>query len=171
MDNSRNYRIDVLKGIAIIAVVFYHLNWNDGILGWGGLTSGYLGVDIFLVVSGYFMMKSIVRAMRENKFSYWKYLKGKIARLWPMILITAAIALGVGAFTMLPDNFENLIQLVTVSNVFANNVLSYITTSNYWDIAMVCRYFAAGICCVASYLFWVFLQTRRSAGTCSSAGT
>ena len=35
MDNSRNYRIDVLKGIAIIAVVFYHLNWNDGIL-WGG---------------------------------------------------------------------------------------------------------------------------------------
>ena len=138
MDNSRNYRIDVLKGIAIIAVVFYHLNWNDGILwGGGGPTSGYLGVDIFLVVSGYFMMKSIIRAMRENRFSYWKYLKGRIARLWPMILITAAIALGVGAFTMLPDDFENLSQSVIASNVFANNVLSYITTGNYWDVANV----------------------------------
>ena len=103
----------------------------------GGLTSGYLGVDIFLVVSGYFMMKSIIRAMRENRFSYWKYLKGRIARLWPMILITAAIALGVGAFTMLPDDFENLSQSVIASNVFANNVLSYITTGNYWDVANV----------------------------------
>ena len=93
-----------------------------------------MGVDIFLVVSGYFMMKSIIRAMRENRFSYWKYLKGRIARLWPMILITAAIALGVGAFTMLPDNFENLSQSVIASNVFANNVLSYITTGNYWDV-------------------------------------
>ena len=105
--------------------------------GGGGLTSGYLGVDIFLVVSGYFMMKSIIRAMRENRFSYWKYLKGRIARLWPMILITAAIALGVGAFTMLPDDFENLSQSVIASNVFANNVLSYITTGNYWDVANV----------------------------------
>ena len=106
-------------------------------MGGGGLTSGYLGVDLFLVVSGYFMMKSIIRAMRENRFSYWKYLKGRIARLWPMILITAAIALGVGAFTMLPDDFENLSQSVIASNVFANNVLSYITTGNYWDVANV----------------------------------
>ena len=43
MDNSRNYRIDVLKGIAIIAVVFYHLNWNDGILGREGSNERVFG--------------------------------------------------------------------------------------------------------------------------------
>ena len=46
----RNNYFDVLKGIAIIAVVLYHL---------GACDYGYLGVDIFLVVAGYFTSKSI----------------------------------------------------------------------------------------------------------------
>ena len=61
MESGRSYRIDALKGIAIIAVVLYHF-------GGGYLTYGYLGVDIFFVVSGYFMMKSIAKAMQENRF-------------------------------------------------------------------------------------------------------
>lgn len=62
MGVGRSYRIDALKGIAIIAVVLYHFG--------GDLIYGYLGVDIFFVVSGYFMMKSIAKAMQENKFIY-----------------------------------------------------------------------------------------------------
>lgn len=61
MEAGRSYRIDTLKGIAIFAVVLYHFG--------GYLTYGYLGVDIFFVVSGYFMMKSIATAMQENRFS------------------------------------------------------------------------------------------------------
>lgn len=129
MEAGRSYRIDALKGIAIIAVVLYHFG--------GYLTYGYLGVDIFFVVSGYFMMKSIAKAMQENRFSYWRFIVSRVARLWPLILIMAALALGLGLFTMLPDDLENLSESVIASNVFANNVLSCITTRNYWDIANV----------------------------------
>lgn len=111
MMKNRSYRIDSLKSIAIIAVVLYHF---------GGLTYGYLGVDIFLVISGYFMMKSIAHSLRENKFHYWTYLVGRIVRLWPMILLIATVAMVVGYFCMLPDDFENLSESIIASNVFAN---------------------------------------------------
>ena len=71
MGAGRSYRIDALKGIAIIAVVLYHF-------GGGYLTYGYLGVDIFFVVSGYFMMKSIAKAMQENRFSYWRFIVSRV---------------------------------------------------------------------------------------------
>lgn len=130
MDGGRSYRIDALKAIAIIAVVFYHF-------GGGYLTYGYLGVDIFFVVSGYFMMKSISKAMQENTFSYWKFIVGRVARLWPLVLIMSTLALIIGYFVMLPDDLENMSESVIASNVFANNILSCITTRNYWDIANV----------------------------------
>ena len=125
---ERNLRIDVLKGIAIFAVVLYHF-------GGGYLTFGYLGVDIFFVISGYFMMKSMVKSMKNNRFSYRAYLMNRIVRLWPMVLIMGAISLVIGMFTMLPDDLENLSESIIASNIFANNVLSCITTRNYWDIA------------------------------------
>lgn len=127
---DRNLRIDALKGIAIIAVVLYHF-------GGGYLAFGYLGVDIFFVVSGYFMMKGIAKAMQENAFNYWRFIIGKVARLWPMVLLWIAIALGAGLFVMLPDDLENLSESVIASNVFANNILACITTRNYWDVANV----------------------------------
>lgn len=130
MGDGRSYRIDVLKAVAIIAVVLYHF-------GGGYLTYGYLGVDIFFVLSGYFMMKSIAKAMEGDTFSYWKFLMSRIARLWPLVLIMAAVALIAGYSFMLPDDLENLSESVIASNIFANNVLSCITTKNYWDIANV----------------------------------
>lgn len=83
------------------------------------------------------MMKSIAKAMQENRFSYWRFIASRVARLWPLILIMTALALGLGLFAMLPDDLENLSESVIASNVFANNVLSCITTRNYWDIANV----------------------------------
>lgn len=83
------------------------------------------------------MMKSIAKAMQENRFSYWRFIVSRVARLWPLILIMTALALGLGLFAMLPDDLENLSESVIASNVFANNVLSCITTRNYWDIANV----------------------------------
>ena len=75
--------------------------------------------------------------MQENKFCYWRFIVGRVARLWPLVLIMTAVALGMGLFTVLPDDLENLSESVIASNVFANNVLSCITPRNYWHIANV----------------------------------
>jgi len=49
--------------------------------------------------------------------------------------VAACIALGIGFFAMLPDDYENLAESVIASNVFANNFLACITTKNYWDVS------------------------------------
>lgn len=80
------------------------------------------------------MMKSISNAMKENRFRYLKYVFGRVARLWPLVLVIGVASLIIGYFCMLPDDLENLSEAVIASNVFANNVLACITTRNYWDV-------------------------------------
>ncbi len=122
--SERNQTLDVLKGLAIAAVVLYHSG--------GGY--GYLGVDIFLVISGFFMMSGLLRDIENNSYSYFRTIRKNILRLYPLLLIVTAVSLLVGLFVMLPDDFENLGQSAVASSLFSNNLLSMITTRNYWDV-------------------------------------
>ena len=125
MAASRSVRFDLLKAFAILAVIFYHLGLQE---------YGYLGVDVFLVVGGYFLGRSLLRASEGRKFSFFSFLVQRVLRLWPLILLAAAVSLGLGFFLMLPDDYENLAQSAIASSFFANNILSAITTKNYWDV-------------------------------------
>lgn len=120
------YDIDALKGLAIIAVVFFHL---------GILKSGYLGVDAFFVINGFLVIPSVIKHIADNSFKYFNFLEKRIIRLLPLITIVSLISLALGYFLMLPDHYENLSQSVIASNCMSENVLSAITTKNYWDVS------------------------------------
>lgn len=122
---QRNQWLDFLKGIAILSVVFYHL---------GILTYGYLGVDLFLVINGYLVASSTLRHP-DTHLHYWAFLKKKLLRLWPVLIAACLVSLVMGFFTMLPDDYENLSEAVVAALFFAENILSFITTGNYWDIS------------------------------------
>lgn len=121
---SRLYILDMLKGIAILGVVFFHANL---------FTYGYLGVDVFLVIAGYFTTKSIVWQLENGVFSYLNFLKGRLVRLWPLLIIISIISLLLGYFTMLPTNYKNTAETVVGTNLFLNNLVQYVTASDYWD--------------------------------------
>lgn len=121
---SRNTTLDLFKGIAIIAVILYHA---------GLLTYGYLGVEIFLVIGGYLITKSIVHTYEKGDFSYWNYLCKRLVRLWPLALIITVLSLVGGYFTMLPDAYKNTCETAIGSATFTNNFVQYITAGNYWD--------------------------------------
>lgn len=120
----RNNYFDVLKALAIIAVVLYHL---------GASKFGYLGVDIFLVIAGFFTSRSIDNQI-VNGGGYLTYVSYRLFRLWPLLLIAGIVILAWGWIFMLPDDYENMAQSVIATNVFGNNVLQAITTRNYWDV-------------------------------------
>lgn len=133
MSSSRQAYLDVLKAIAIIAVVLYHS---------GLVKYGYLGVDIFLVLSGFLVTKSLDRrilpsdhAGGEKRCGYVMFLSSRVLRLLPVLLVAGLVTMAVGWFTMLPDDYENLSESVVATNLFANNILSAITTGDYWNIA------------------------------------
>lgn len=122
----RNGYFDVLKAVAIIAVVLYHL---------GICEFGYLGVDIFLVIAGYFTSKSVESQIVNERGGYFPFVLNRLFRLWPLLLFAAVVCLCFGWIMMLPDDFENTAQSVIATNFFGNNILASITTKNYWDVS------------------------------------
>lgn len=107
-----------------MAVILYHA---------GILTYGYLGVEIFLVIGGYLITKSILRTYEKGQFAYWDYLCKRLVRLWPLALIITVLSLMGGYFTMLPDAYKNTCETAIGTCFFANNFIQYITAGNYWD--------------------------------------
>ena len=77
-----NYRpdIDGLRAIAVISVIIFHLNNK-----W--LTGGFIGVDIFLVISGYLITKTIFIEINEEQFSFKKFYLRRINRILPAFFI------------------------------------------------------------------------------------
>lgn len=120
----RSRCFDVLKAVAIIAVVLYHM---------GICEFGYLGVDIFLVIAGYFTSRSVEKQI-INRRGYFPFVLNRVFRLWPLLLLIGGVCLAFGWFMMLPDDFENTAQSVVATNFFGNNILESITTKNYWDV-------------------------------------
>ncbi len=82
----RNRYFDVLKAIAIIAVVLYHL---------GICEYGYLGVDIFLVIAGFFTSQSVEKHV-VNKGGYLWFVENRVFRLWRLLLLAGVMCLGWG---------------------------------------------------------------------------
>ncbi len=128
LKQSNGYRkdIDGLRAIAVVVVIAFHF---------GFLPSGYLGVDVFFVISGYLITGIIYREIKNDKFSIVEFYIRRTRRILPLTLFVVFFALLFGIFVMLPDDLENLAQSVVATNIFSNNILQAITTKNYWDIA------------------------------------
>ncbi|XZE34045.1 acyltransferase family protein [Pirellulaceae bacterium SH501] len=117
--------IDGLRAIAVVSVILFHFGW---------LPVGYLGVDIFFVISGYLITGIIYKETQESRFSIGNFYMRRVRRILPMCTFIVAVSLVVGYFVMLPDDLENLGQSAVATNFFSNNILQSITTGNYWDV-------------------------------------
>ncbi len=124
---NNNYRNDIegLRAIAVLSVIIFHF---------GYLPHGYLGVDIFFVISGYLITKKIYQESLDDHFSIINFYIRRIRRILPLVSFVVLVSLIVGASVMLPDDLENLAQSIVATNFFSNNILQVITTKNYWDV-------------------------------------
>lgn len=113
--------IDGLRGVAIIAVLFFHAH----ILGFGG---GYLGVDVFFVISGFLITRLIATA---PSFDLLDFYKRRARRLLPALFVVLA-ATTVGALVlMLPPEAESFSESVIASALFAANLFFWSETGYF----------------------------------------
>jgi peptidoglycan/LPS O-acetylase OafA/YrhL len=86
--NNKNifFRDDIqgLRGIAILAIVFFHFFPNL-------LPNGFLGVDLFFVISGYLITIIILKDLKKNNFSFFNFYLNRFKRIYPSILILMLI--------------------------------------------------------------------------------
>ena len=121
--------IDFLA-IAILCVVFYHLfdllniSYN---LNFHRFDGGFLGVDIFLVISGYLITGSILNSLKSDSFSLVGFYSKRLLRLYPPLLVLILVCLILGYFLLFPDVYketaiESVNALIGTSNIrFANS--------------------------------------------------
>ncbi len=117
MPNSNNhkikYEIEFLRAISVLLVVFFHFEIFE-------FSGGFVGVDVFFVISGY-LITSII--LRKKKFNFKDFCLRRIRRLFPIILLVTFLSIIIGIFILSPIHFERLTKssaftIFGVSNYF-----------------------------------------------------
>ncbi len=87
------FRTDIngLRAYAVIAVLLFHFQIP-------GFSAGFLGVDIFFVISGFLMTTIIVRGLEKENFSIWKFYMARVRRIVPALMVLIATLLVLGWF-------------------------------------------------------------------------
>ncbi len=117
-----NYRpeIDGLRAIAVLSVVFYHAKFS--FMGENLFVGGFLGVDIFFVISGYLITKLIFLELKStNKFSFTKFYQRRIRRILPALFFITIITTILGYVLLLPYSFKELSQSIIYQLGFISN--------------------------------------------------
>ena len=119
--------LDGLRALAVILVILFH----SGIEIFSG---GYIGVDIFFVLSGYLITGIIVKKLKTNSFSFSEFYAKRIKRLIPPVTIVTIFSLFVGYFLMSPYQFFTLIDQAFNSTIlFSNFYLA--RNSDYFSVS------------------------------------
>ena len=119
--------IDGLRGVAVLAVVWFHS-------GLPGMPGGFTGVDVFFVISGYLITSIIHRDARERRFSFAYFYQRRFRRIAPALLAVTTATMAGGYVLLLPYELDQLSRSALATVAMASNVYFWRTT-NYFAFA------------------------------------
>lgn len=126
-----NFRKDIngLRAWAVVAVVLFHF----GVPGFAG---GFVGVDIFFVISGFLMTNILIKKLEnpQQKFSVWDFYLARAERIAPALLVLCIALLALGWFLLPPQDYRSLGMHTLTSVLFASNI-QYWREAGYFDAA------------------------------------
>lgn len=121
------YRADIdgLRAIAILSVVAFHAfpTW---------LTGGFIGVDVFFVISGYLISVIIFKNLDAGTFSFNAFYMRRVKRIFPALLLVLVACYVYGWFTLFADEYKQVGKHVSAGAFFVSNIALYLE-SGYFD--------------------------------------
>lgn len=123
------YRADIdgLRSVAVLLVVLFHF-------GIGYFPGGYIGVDVFFVLSGFLISSLIFKDLDAKRFSFSTFYYRRIKRLAPVYFVVMASSCVAAYSIMLPSDFKEFGQSLFASAIYLSNILFYLE-SGYFDSA------------------------------------
>ncbi len=157
-----NYRADIdgLRTVAVLIVVLCHAEL--------GFRGGYVGVDVFFVISGYLITRLMLKDFDAGTFSLIHFWERRVRRILPALVVVVATTLVAGWFTLVPATFQSLGRSVVAlgglhANLFFARDTGYFAASAYdkpllhtWSLAVEEQFYL-----VVPLLFWGAVRLRR----------
>jgi peptidoglycan/LPS O-acetylase OafA/YrhL len=122
IENQYNPVIDGLRALAVFAVIFYHAKLN--FLGLDILKGGFLGVDIFFLISGYLISKIIfLQINNSNNFSFREFYIKRFKRIYPALLLTIFLSSMISLWIFSPRSlldyaYQSISSILAISNIY-----------------------------------------------------
>lgn len=108
--------IDGLRAIAVLPVILFHA-------GFSWFSGGYVGVDVFFVISGYLITTILIVEMSKGDFSVAKFYERRARRILPALFFVMICCIPFAFFWMVPQELKNFSQGFVAISFFASNVL------------------------------------------------
>jgi len=119
--------IDGLRAAAVLSVILYHLR----VPGFGG---GFVGVDVFFVISGYLICRLISEEMDAREFSLARFYERRIRRIFPALLAVVTVCIPVAVWLFIADDLLHMGRSIVSTMFFSSNILFWLE-SGYFEAA------------------------------------
>ncbi len=125
----RGYRSDIdgLRTLAVLPVILFHLDI-------GIFTGGYVGVDVFFVISGYLITSIIARELTAGNFSVLRFYERRFRRILPALCFVVLACLIAGLIVLSPHDLSEMGRSVAATALFSSNFLFW-NQAGYFDAA------------------------------------
>jgi len=117
--------IDGLRALAVLSVVAFHAFPN-------GVQGGFIGVDIFFVISGYLISTIIFQNLEKGTFSFTEFYIRRIKRIFPTLILVLVSSYAFGWFALFADEYKQLGKHIAAGAGFVSNLILWSETG-YFD--------------------------------------
>ena len=126
MNTSFQNHINGLRAIAVLGVIFFHFQLM-------GIDSGFVGVDVFFVISGYLMTRILFEKESESSISYFtEFWMARIRRIAPALIVLSIVCLCVFTTILLFPDYKKFLRSNVTANLFLSNYF-FSAQSSYFD--------------------------------------
>jgi len=117
--------VDGLRAVAVVSVVGFHAfpSW---------ITGGFVGVDVFFVISGYLISRIILHSLNNGSFSFLEFYARRVRRIFPALILVLLACFGIGWFVLVPLEFKQLGKHIAGGAGFVSNLILW-SESGYFD--------------------------------------
>lgn len=119
--------LDGLRAVAILPVLLFHAGFRS-------FSGGFVGVDVFFVLSGFFMARIILGELERGSFSFGAFYLRRMRRIFPALFSMIAVSSVAAWFLLMPQEFRYFGDSVQAAALFTSNIL-FRSESGYFDVA------------------------------------